>query len=124
MAGEVIIPVAYASGTSWFHKLHPIPKLIWAIGALVLAFSTRNPLFLSCFFSLWVPFNHSCWHPQKLSQITINPASDFIVFHSSAVTCSCLPQAMDINCRARPIHYLSGRYLQWNFTFPQMFGRC
>ena len=50
MAGEVIIPVAYVSGTSWFHKLHPIPKLIWAIGALVLAFSTRNPLFLSCFF--------------------------------------------------------------------------
>ena len=50
MAGEVTIPVAYVSGTSWFHKLHPIPKLIWAIGALVLAFSTRNPLFLSCFF--------------------------------------------------------------------------
>jgi energy-coupling factor transport system permease protein len=50
MAGEVTIPIAYVSGTSWFHKLHPIPKLIWAIGALVLAFSTRNPLFLSCFF--------------------------------------------------------------------------
>ena len=124
MAGEVIIPVAYASGTSWFHKLHPIPKLMWAIGALVLAFSTRNPLFLSCFFLfgfLLIILAGILKNYLKLLLILLPISLSFIV---SAVTCSCLPQAMDINWRVRPFHYLSGRYLQWNFTFPQMFGRC
>lgn len=44
------IPVVFVPGTTFFHKLHPIPKIIWAIGAVVLAFGTRNPLFLFVMF--------------------------------------------------------------------------
>ena len=56
MAHHLPIPVTFVPGNSWFHRLHPTPKLIWAVGALVLAFSTRNPLFLACFFFLGLLF--------------------------------------------------------------------
>src|SRR5262249_52751954 len=33
-------------GRSFFHRLHPLTKLIWAVVAIILAFATRNPLAL------------------------------------------------------------------------------
>ena len=42
MAHHLPIPVTFVPGNSWFHRLHPTPKLIWAVGALVLAFSTTG----------------------------------------------------------------------------------
>jgi energy-coupling factor transport system permease protein len=44
------IPIIRIPGNSFFHRLHPIPKLIWSIGAIVLAFATRNPLVLGVVF--------------------------------------------------------------------------
>jgi energy-coupling factor transport system permease protein len=44
------IPIVLIPGDSFFHRLHPIPKLIWSIGAVVLAFATRNPLVLGVVF--------------------------------------------------------------------------
>jgi energy-coupling factor transport system permease protein len=44
------IPIVLIPGDSFFHHLHPIPKLIWSIGAVVLAFATRNPLVLGVVF--------------------------------------------------------------------------
>ncbi len=50
MAQYLPLPVAFVQGNSFFHRLHPYPKLIWAVCSLVLAFSTRNPLFLFILF--------------------------------------------------------------------------
>ena len=41
----VLIP-----GDSFFHRLHPVAKLVWSVGAVVLAFATRNPLVLGAVF--------------------------------------------------------------------------
>ena len=46
MAQNLPIPVVFVPGRSFFHHLHPLTKLIWAVAAIVLAFATRNPLVL------------------------------------------------------------------------------
>ena len=59
MAQYLPLPVAFVQGNSFFHRIHPYPKLIWAVCALAFAFSTRNPLlllglfFLGLFFLAW-----------------------------------------------------------------------
>ena len=50
MAQYLPLPVVFVPANSTFHRLHPIPKLIWAVCALTLAFATRNPLFLLILF--------------------------------------------------------------------------
>lgn len=46
MAQNLPIPVVFVPRNSFFHHLHPLPKLIWAVGAIIIAFATRNPLVL------------------------------------------------------------------------------
>lgn len=50
MAQNLPIPVVFVSRDSFFHRLHPIAKMIWATGAVVMAFATRNPLVLLILF--------------------------------------------------------------------------
>lgn len=56
MAQYLPLPVTYVPRNSFFHSFHPLPKLLWAICALVLAFSTRNPLLLAILFVLGFVF--------------------------------------------------------------------
>jgi energy-coupling factor transport system permease protein len=46
------IPIVLIPGDTFFHRMHPLTKLIWSIGAVVLAFATRNPLVLGVVFLL------------------------------------------------------------------------
>ena len=46
MAQNLPIPVVFVPGRSFFHHLHPLTKLIWAVVAIIMAFATRNPLVL------------------------------------------------------------------------------
>jgi|SRR5579859_343893 len=46
MAQNLPIPVVFVPGRSFFHRLHPLTKLVWAVVAIVMAFATRNPLVL------------------------------------------------------------------------------
>ncbi|MEJ2013841.1 MAG: energy-coupling factor transporter transmembrane component T [Anaerolineales bacterium] len=46
------IPIVLIPGDTFFHRMHPLAKLIWSIGAVVLAFATRNPLVLGVVFLL------------------------------------------------------------------------
>ena len=39
----VAIPISMVPGDSYIHRINPIPKLIWVVGYLCLAFTTRNP---------------------------------------------------------------------------------
>jgi energy-coupling factor transport system permease protein len=50
MTQNLSIPVVYVPSNTFFHRLHPITKTVWAIGAVVLAFATRNPAFLLILF--------------------------------------------------------------------------
>ena len=52
MAQYLPLPVTYVPRDSFFHRLYPLTKLLWAICALVLAFATRNPLILGIVFLL------------------------------------------------------------------------
>jgi energy-coupling factor transport system permease protein len=56
MAQHLPIPVIFVPGNSFFHRLHPLAKLIWAVAAIVLAFATRNPLVLFGVFLLGLLF--------------------------------------------------------------------
>ena len=56
MAQYLPIPVIFVPGESFFHRLHPLAKLVWAVGAVVTAFATRNPLVLICMFALALTF--------------------------------------------------------------------
>ncbi len=56
MAQHLPIPVVFVPRNSFFHRLHPVPKLIWAVGAIVMAFATRNPLVLLVLFVLGILF--------------------------------------------------------------------
>ncbi|MBI9045358.1 MAG: energy-coupling factor transporter transmembrane protein EcfT [Anaerolineaceae bacterium] len=42
----VVIPISMVPGDSYIHRINPLPKLIWVVGYLVLAFATRNPAVL------------------------------------------------------------------------------
>jgi len=42
----VVIPITMVPGNSFLHKLAPLPKFAWALGALILSFATRNPAIL------------------------------------------------------------------------------
>ena len=42
----VVIPISMVPGNSIIHRLNPLPKLVWALGILVLSFATRNPAVL------------------------------------------------------------------------------
>ncbi len=56
MAQNLPIPVIFVPRDSFFHRLHPLAKAVWAVGALVMAFATRNPLVLFALFLLGVCF--------------------------------------------------------------------
>ncbi len=56
MAQHLPIPVVFVPRNSIFHRMHPVPKLIWAVGAIVMAFATRNPLVLFGMFLLGFAF--------------------------------------------------------------------
>lgn len=56
MAQYLPLPVTYVPRDSFFHRLYPLTKLLWAILALILAFSTRNPLILGIVFTLGLIF--------------------------------------------------------------------
>lgn len=61
-----IIPISMVPGNSFLHRLSPLPKFLWAFGALILSFSTRNPLILGVMLAIglmlvtmaniWKPF--------------------------------------------------------------------
>ena len=42
----VVIPISMVPGNSYIHRLNPLPKLVWALGVLILSFATRNPAVL------------------------------------------------------------------------------
>lgn len=42
----VAVPVSLVAGDSLIHRLNPIAKLAWVVVVMVVAFTTRNPLFL------------------------------------------------------------------------------
>ena len=42
----MLIPIIRVPGNSFFHRIHPLTKLAWAVGGVTLAFATRNPLVL------------------------------------------------------------------------------
>jgi energy-coupling factor transport system permease protein len=42
----VAIPISMVPGDSFIHRINPLPKLIWVVGYLCLAFTTRNPAVL------------------------------------------------------------------------------
>jgi energy-coupling factor transport system permease protein len=46
MATYLPIPVIFVPGGSFFHRLHPLAKLLWAVSAITMAFATRNRLVL------------------------------------------------------------------------------
>lgn len=56
MAQHLPIPVVFVPRDSFFHRLHPIPKIVWAVGAIVVAFATRNPLVLLIMFIIGLVF--------------------------------------------------------------------
>jgi energy-coupling factor transport system permease protein len=56
MAANLPIPVIFVSRNSFFHYLHPLAKLVWSVGAVVMAFATRNPLVLLGIFVLGLVF--------------------------------------------------------------------
>lgn len=56
MAQNLPIPVIFVPRDSFFHRLHPLAKMVWAVGAVVMAFSTRNPLVLFGIFLLGLIF--------------------------------------------------------------------
>jgi len=56
MAQYLPIPVIFVPGESFFHRLHPLAKLAWAVAAVVMAFATRNPLVLVSMFALGLVF--------------------------------------------------------------------
>lgn len=56
MAQNLPIPVIFVPRDSFFHRLHPLSKAVWAVGAIVMAFATRNPLVLFGIFLLGLTF--------------------------------------------------------------------
>jgi energy-coupling factor transport system permease protein len=42
----VAVPISLVAGDSVIHRLNPIAKLAWVVAVMVVAFLTRNPLFL------------------------------------------------------------------------------
>lgn len=42
----IAVPVSMVAGNSFVHRLNPVAKLAWVIAVLIVAFATRNPLFL------------------------------------------------------------------------------
>lgn len=54
MAQNLPIPVIFVPRDSFVHRLHPLAKAVWAVGAVVMAFATRNPLVLFALFLLAV----------------------------------------------------------------------
>jgi energy-coupling factor transport system permease protein len=41
-----IIPITMVPGHSLVHRVAPLPKLLWALGVLIISFATRNPVIL------------------------------------------------------------------------------
>jgi energy-coupling factor transport system permease protein len=39
----IAIPLSLVPGHSFIHRLNPLPKMVWALGVLLLSFATRNP---------------------------------------------------------------------------------
>jgi energy-coupling factor transport system permease protein len=50
----VAIPISMVPGESFLHKINPLPKLVWALGVLVISFATRNPAVLGAVFLIGV----------------------------------------------------------------------
>lgn len=50
----VLIPLSLVPGNSFLHRLNPLPKLVWALGVLLLSFATRNPAILGFTFLLGI----------------------------------------------------------------------
>ncbi len=61
-----IIPITMVPGHSIVHRVAPLPKLFWALGVLIISFSTRNPVILGSIIvlgillvsisNIWKPF--------------------------------------------------------------------
>ena len=56
MAQNLPIPVIFVPRDSFFHRLHPLAKAVWAVGAVAMAFATRNPLVLFAIFLVGLAF--------------------------------------------------------------------
>lgn len=50
MTDYLAIPLARVEGDTFLHRLHPVPKLLWATGVVAVAFATRNPAVLGAVF--------------------------------------------------------------------------
>ena len=61
-----IIPITMVPGHSLIHRIAPLPKLLWALGILIISFATRNPVILGSIIilgilvvsisNIWKPF--------------------------------------------------------------------
>jgi energy-coupling factor transport system permease protein len=50
----IVIPISMVPGESFLHRISPLPKLLWALGVLVISFATRNPAILGAVFLIGV----------------------------------------------------------------------
>jgi energy-coupling factor transport system permease protein len=83
----VAVPVSLVAGNSVIHRLNPIAKLAWVVVVMIVAFLTRNPLFLlglavvGLFFvtvaGIWRPFT-------RVMLILLPIGTSLIVFQSIA----------------------------------------
>ncbi len=46
MSMQAALPIAMIPGNSVIHRIHPLAKLVWVVGYVVLAFSTQNIIIL------------------------------------------------------------------------------
>lgn len=86
-ANYLPIPIVHIPGNTFFHRLHPLSKFTWALGVIVLTFSTRNPLVLGLVFlaGLLLFFLSGTWKGYRQFILILFPISlSLMVFQSLA----------------------------------------
>jgi len=83
----VAVPVSLAAGDSILHRLNPISKLVWVVVVLIIAFMTRNPIFLLTVAAvgLMLVTLAGIWRPFSRVMLILLPiGTSLIVFQSVA----------------------------------------
>lgn len=83
----VAVPVSLAAGDSILHRLNPISKLVWVVVILIIAFMTRNPIYLLSVAAvgLMLVTLAGIWRPFSRVMLILLPiGTSLIVFQSVA----------------------------------------
>lgn len=87
MSDYLPLAIARIEGNTFIHQLHPLTKLIWAIGILIVAAATRNPGVLGAIFVLslgMIAWAH-VWVGYRPLMLTLLPIMcSVVVFQSLA----------------------------------------